>query len=301
VSALTPTGDGRLLFIENGTRVRMIAGDTLMPDAALTARAGTTLTGLVVDPWFSQNRFVYVGEAETRADGGRVLSIVRYREVAGTFAEGAALATAMPLPHDGNTPLAMDGARRLYVAVPGAVDGLAAADSPYYAMVLRFESDGTVPRDSRGGSPVFAAGYAEPLSLAWNAMRNELWLAGAGAAWSETVARLPLGADDPTWPRVPQSTGLHAGDSVLSVFGASDLVVVDEVDGVVRIDGRALRVVSAASPSVSDLGGRPRSATLDGNDLYVAVVDQGTTLSAPDFSGPAEAGHYVRIVRVRKH
>jgi len=301
-SALTPTGDGRLLFVEDGRHVRVIAADTLMPDPALTAESGTRLAGLVLDPAFDRNRFVYVGEVETRADGSRELNIVRYRDVASSLAEGAAIIAGLPLPARGDAPFTIDAARRLYVAVPDGPDG-SRMGSPYGGMVLRFESDGSVSRDSRGGSPVLAHGYAQPVSLVWSAARNELWLAGFDADWDGALARLPLGGDVAEWPRTPTVANLDAGSSIVSLFSASrpgrdratpgasgDLVLVDEDEGLLRIDADALRVVPTAPLSAVDLGGEPTFAALDGSDLYLVMTPPAVALSPSS-----------QIVRVRQH
>ena len=217
-SALTPTGDGRLLFIEDGRRVRVISGDTLAQESALTVdTTATRLAGLALDPAFARNHFVYVGEVETRADASRELNIVRYRELQNVLAEGAAIVAGLPLPPVGDAPFTIDSARRLYVAAPATLNSSGNA-TPYGGMVLRFESDGTVSRDSHGGSPVLARGSAQPSSLVWSSAGNELWLAGSGAEWTGVLGRIRLGgesaeastAESAEWPRVPNTIAVSA-------------------------------------------------------------------------------------------
>ena len=297
ISVLTPTGDGRLLFIDDGGRhVRLIAGDTLMPDAALTADGTSRLTGIVVDPAFDRNHFVYVSEIDRRADGRRDLSIVRYREVAGLLAEGAALVSAIPLPSYGDAPFTVDGSRRLYVAVPGS----SSAESPYAGTVLRFESDGTVPRDSRAGSPILAHGYAEPTSLVWSSVGNQLWLAGDDGAWEGRLARLALSGDAAEWPRMPAGVALDRDAMILSLFSAGPstsgsttarvetggVALIDDEGVLLRIDPYTQRVAAASLPSIAVLGGQPISAVLDGGVIYVVVRPDDT-----DVTG----SHIVRI------
>lgn len=300
-TSLTPTGDGRLLFIADGTQVRVIAGDTLMPDPALTADGSTRLGSLVLDPLFDRNRYIYVTEILTRPDGLRELSVVRYREVASTFAEGAAVVTGIPLPQRGDAPFTIDATRRLYIAVPDSSDGFSTG-SPYGGMVLRFESDGSVPRNSRGGSPVLARGYAEPASLAWSAVRNELWLAGAGSDWDGSLARLPLGEDSAAWPRQPASAGLDGATSIVSLFSTprtratsasgnmgDGLILVADDGGMLYIDAQSRRARPAVSLSVSELGGEPISAALDGVDIYIVLTP------ATDRSDASEIARLRRI------
>ena len=171
---------------------------------------------LALDPFFERTRFVYATEVESGADGSRRLNIVRYREVANALGERATIVTGIPLPNDGDAPLAVDGAGRLYLAIPAAADG---APSVYDGMVLRFESDGSVSRDSRGGSPVLAYGYERPVALAWSDARNELWLAGSNASGDGALARLPLEGTTTEWPRVPRATAVVEPDSsIVSLY-----------------------------------------------------------------------------------
>lgn len=166
VTDLTPTDDGRLFFIHDRRHVRVIAGNVLMSDSALTADPGVEVTGLALDPAFEGTRHVYVGEVDTRVDRSRTLTVKRYREVAGTLAEGAAIVAGLPLPEIGDAPFTIDARGRIYVAVPSAVDS-GRGGSPYEGMVIGFERDGTVSHGSRAGSPIIARGYDRPDALAW--------------------------------------------------------------------------------------------------------------------------------------
>ena len=102
-SALTRTADGRAFFIENGRHVRVIEDDLFVSGFALSANASSTFAGLVLDPAFTDTRFVYVGVVEASPDGSRELDIVRYREVANTLGQGAVIVAGLPLPVTGGT------------------------------------------------------------------------------------------------------------------------------------------------------------------------------------------------------
>ena len=99
--------------------------------------------------------------------------------------------------------------------MPAGPDG---ARSVYGGKVLRFESDGSVPLDSRAGSPVFAYGYEQPAALSWSRERNEIWLAGSSASWSGPLARLPLDAKGAEWPRMPGDANLDSDSSIVSLY-----------------------------------------------------------------------------------
>ena len=216
VSTLVRTSDRRLLFIEDGQRVRIVEDDVLAPEPALTAAASAVLTGLVLDPAFADTRLVYVGVVEESSGGNRQLSIVRYREVANALGEGAVIVAGLPLPATGTPSLAVDAARRLYVAMPAAPPGDPRPDR-YAGMVLRFESDGTAVRDDGVDAPIFSRGYAQPTALAWTGMGNDsvaVWNSRgrgrcAGASVAESCVRWVCGGSRERRP----CYGLRRGES----------------------------------------------------------------------------------------
>lgn len=287
-SSLTPLHDGRVLFVEDARRIRIIDGAALLSEPALQPRSPSTqIAGLVVHPDFARNRFLYVGEIDTTAGGGRELRIVRYREMANILAEGAAIVTGLPLPSSGGAPFTIDSAGRIYVAVPAEPNSYRDT-SPYAGMVLRFENDGSVRRDSPAGSPVFARGYSQPASLIWNEPWNELWLAGSGAEWSGPLARLSLTQDLDRWPAIPRDATLLT-ESAIVHLGASpvagrasmnqapaNVIVVDENGAVFSIIADAAGVTAAEQLSTNDLGGAATSAALhtEGvrNEIYLALT-----------------------------
>jgi hypothetical protein len=279
-SSLAPIGDGRLFFIEDRRRVRALIGDTLSPEPAMTAESeATQLAGLVVDPAFSRTRLVYVGQVDTHSDGSRELSIVRYREVQNRLGEGAVIVSGLPLPLAGDAPFAIDSAGRIYVAMPAMPGEIGISRTPYGGMLLRFERDGTVPHDNRAGSPVFARGYAQPISLQWSAAGSELWMSGEDAGSLGSLARLPLDGAASDWPRIPTATrtasvlaspfgalnlsapslGADGGATHLFAGGAGSLIRVD-----VALDGSATTTQASAV-------GQPMSVAVSGSQIYVAL------------------------------
>jgi hypothetical protein len=247
---------------------------------------------------------------DTRSDGSRELNIVRYREVQNVLAEGAVIVAGLPVPPVGDAPFTIDSARRLYVAAPATLTSYRNA-SPYGGMVLRFESDGTVSRDSHAGSPVLARGYARPTSLVWSSAGNELWLAGSGAEWTGVLARIPLASDSTEesaeesaeWPRVPKTIAVAASSPIVALFSVSELtrdasavksgsgtlLLVDEVRGVFRINVQPEGGIAAEPVLANALVGEPTSAALDGGDIYIAL-----TIANSHFSPSSQ------IVRLRR-
>jgi hypothetical protein len=206
VSSLAAVSDGRLLFIEDGQRVRVVEGGVLLPEPALDVEsARSQLTHLVVDPSFERTRFVFVSEAETFPDGERKLSIRRYREVQNLLGEGARIVPDLSMPPSGEARFTVDTAGRLYVAMPAEGHPERGRRNPYGGFILHFNRDGTVPRESRGGSPILAQGYAQPTALEWDAAGQRLWLSGVDPRWPSSVAQLEMSVREPAaWPRLPQ-------------------------------------------------------------------------------------------------
>ena len=101
--------------------------------------------------------------------------------------------------------LTVDDEERIYVAMPAASSQRA---DPYAGNILRFNADGTVPRDSHAASPVFARGFSEPANLGWYG--RELLATGTSDEWPQSAARLKLDLPATSWPQSldPVSLGL---------------------------------------------------------------------------------------------
>jgi hypothetical protein len=205
VTSLAATGDGRLLFVEDGQRVRVMEGGVLLPEPALEVEsARSALTHLVVDPAFGLTRFVFVGETEALQDGNHELNIRRYREVQNHLGEGARIVSGLSILPSAQARFTVDTAGRLYVAMPAEDHIERGRRNPYGGFVLHFDRDGAVPRESRGGSPILAQGYARPTALEWDAAGQRLWLSGDDARWP-SLAQLEMRAPESAeWPRLPQ-------------------------------------------------------------------------------------------------
>ena len=161
LSALTPTVDGRLFFIEDRRRVRVLSHSGMSEVALETRRDIATMA---LDPTFVQTGLVIVAESEPDAGPMHELRIVRYRELNGTLGEGAAVVTGLELAQGALAPIAVDSDRRIYVALPAA-SGERTGD-PYAGHLLWFNADWTVPAGARGGSPGLTRRALLP-SLTW--------------------------------------------------------------------------------------------------------------------------------------
>ena len=138
IDALAAMGDGRVLIVEDGRRIRVVDGHTLSNDDALEASRSITFIGVAVDPRLDQRSRVYVAEAERRDDGTRELRIVRYRQVQNALGEPAVIVAGIHIPETGDAPFTVDSNGRIFIAIPSAEADAKSAGS----VVFGFESDG---------------------------------------------------------------------------------------------------------------------------------------------------------------
>ena len=227
VTSMTALPDGRLLAIEDGQRVLItdVVAHDFLSDPALILNDPSQLQRLdqiVVGPDFSSSKTVYVSRIEARGDGRSELRITRYREVHNQLGEAAVVLAGLTLPSSGAPVFAADASGHLYVALPSPPGSFGQGRDLYQGKILRFQDDGSVPPDSRAGSPIFAEGFEAPLALIWSGTRNEILMAGQGAGAERVISRLDLAASEATgWPRVPaplDDTDIESAD-VTQVLG----------------------------------------------------------------------------------
>ena len=174
--ALTP--DGRLFIAQRDGTIRGVRDGTLSEPASLSDRwaTGDRLLAIAIDPDFVRTRFVFAIVA-----GGGTFSVIRVREVGGTFGDRAVLlggisaAAAEPA-----ASLRFGPDRRLYAAFDdgGEARQVGDAASPN-GKILRLNDDGTTPDDQAGASPIYAAGSSSPAGLDWQPGTEVLWMADA--------------------------------------------------------------------------------------------------------------------------
>jgi len=198
---LVTTPDGRLLFVEGESRVRVIANDWLRPEPALVLPDGATrIVGLAIGYDFASSGSVFVAWTEV-VRGQSVLNVTRYRELQGVLAQGAVIVTGLPFAEGAVAPLAVDSAGHLYVALPAP----GRQPLPSAGLVLRFTRDGQTPRESNQESPIFGYGYSRPVGLVFDDAGARLWLTGEQTGWAGGLATLPTSGTDRPLPLLPQA------------------------------------------------------------------------------------------------
>jgi len=194
-------GDGRVLIIEDGQRVRVFDGHLLLGKPVLEASQNVAFIAVAVDPRPEQRGRIYVAETERRDDRTRELRIVRYRDVQNLLGEPAVIVGGIQLPETGDAPFAIDSNGRIFIAVPAVrPDG-----KPSAASVLGFEADGSALRSNRAASPIVSSAPSMPSAIAWDDRSEHLWVVGTNEE-GPTVVNVPVTplTSSDAWPRVPQ-------------------------------------------------------------------------------------------------
>jgi hypothetical protein len=203
MTALSPMPDGRVMFIEAGRQVRIVASAANTSAIALPAESNRQLTGLAIDTQFEKSRSVFVAWTES-ARGVPVVNITRYRELGNVLGEGATIVTGLPVTSDSPTPLAVDDEGLIYVAVPADRTASGSRFPGNAGSVMRFDRDGRVPSSNQNASPIVAEGYSTPLTLAIDRSTRTVWLTGRDFGEFGEVAVLGIPAlRRGTWPIHP--------------------------------------------------------------------------------------------------
>ena len=187
VTGLIFTPDDRAFFIHGGQEIREIRNGELIASPLLSREsASARLISLAVARDFAETRVAFVAWSEPTADGREVLNVTRYREVAGSFGEGATILANLPIPTNSNAPLATDEQGYVYLALP------ASERATQSGAILRVDSSGAVPSTNPMYSPVVSSGYAVPSGLVWDGVSRQLWAAGTDVHWSQPLLALPV-------------------------------------------------------------------------------------------------------------
>jgi hypothetical protein len=286
-TSMAAADDGRLFFVEEKQRIRVVAAGTVLPEPALTSGRGTEITGLMLPKDFLRSGQMFLAERQTTSRGTS-MQIARYRNLQNVLGQAAVVIPPIATPRETTAPTAIDDAGNLYLSIPESLDR-----DPYGSRVLRFNAEGRVPAENRSSSPVLAFGYATPTAMAVD-HEGTLWLAGRDQQqWS--VSQLALSElSAQSWPAVPvpaavavpgqgMPTALAPGEP-LAVGGTAEMFQVTaaaerpaELLRVTRRAGQRPETAALALPNY----GEPISVAVSptGDRIYVGVR---TSPSVPD-------------------
>jgi hypothetical protein len=191
VEWLAPADSQLVFFVEGRARVRVIRDDVLVDWPALESPLDSQIVGLAIDGDFAHTRHVFVAFAVPGPDNAPSLTVTRYRELEGVLGEAAPLVTGLAVTPGAPAPLAVDRRGFLYVSQPSSV--------------LRFTTEGFVPRTNLNGSPVVAITPVDSVTgLSVDPSTGRVWIVSNGTEWPRSVATIPRTVEqDGKWPARP--------------------------------------------------------------------------------------------------
>jgi glucose/arabinose dehydrogenase len=204
-SDLAIASDGRVFVTERAGRVRIVGPDGLSPDAALELNDAavshdTGLTAIALHPDFENNGQVYLAYAAEGREGA-VMRIARFRERNGVLAQGAVVARERASSTQYVAArFGTDG--RLYAGVAAGPDSRdAEAQTSILGKILRFNDDGTMPRDNPRSLLAFTSGHRDVRALAWDSATDSMWELERNREAGDELNRISAGGDY-GWPTV---------------------------------------------------------------------------------------------------
>jgi glucose/arabinose dehydrogenase len=211
--AFLPNGD-MLVTERSAMRLRMIRNGVLEPQPisglpdGMSAAGGGGLMSVAVHPRFAETGWVYVTYTKPAERGRRGLGLARGRLRGAELTDVSEL-FAVDEPGGGPPPglpllFAPDG--HLYFFIGGANDEIAQRGDSYYGKVLRFNDDGSVPRNPFAGragfhTEIFTIGHRNGIGLTVHPTTGEVWQNENGPFGGDEVNILKPGANY-GWPFV---------------------------------------------------------------------------------------------------
>lgn len=177
IASMAFTPDGRLFFSEKNTgNIRIMSNDKVLEkpfakisDSYVDVEQG--LLGLVIDPLFEKNHFVYL--YYTAVDNNKIVNrLVRFTDVNNTSTDRTTILDNIPAVHGYHSggALAFGSDDKLYIGVGDATNSIFAQNpSVLLGKVLRVNRDGTIPKDNPyPNSPVYTIGHRNIYGIAFD-------------------------------------------------------------------------------------------------------------------------------------
>lgn len=181
-SALAATADGRIFVAQGSGDVSVWQGGQILSTPAVRLSdvqrvSGMGLVGMTLHPEFATNGRVYMACMGRSRNGALVNRIIRFRELNNVFGEAAVILEDPVAVVSSRPPRIRFGPdRKLYIAFPAADWPTADSSASYAGKILRFNDDGTTPRDNPQSSPIISAGHAVTGGFDWQPNSGRFWL-----------------------------------------------------------------------------------------------------------------------------
>nr|WP_227793370.1 PQQ-dependent sugar dehydrogenase [Paenibacillus guangzhouensis] len=201
--------DGRIFIAERSGQVRVMIENQLQSEPLIDLaediyqEAESGLLGLVLDPRFEQNHYLYVYHTYER-DGALYNRVLRLKEQNNRAAVDRILLDGLGGGTSGNhnggrMKIGPDG--KLYVTMGEQYQPLLAQDPNVRSgKILRINLDGSIPSDNpTAGSPIYSMGHRNPQGLAWHPETGKLYASEHGQSAHDEINIIEAGANY-GWP-----------------------------------------------------------------------------------------------------
>jgi len=212
--AFLPNGD-MLVTERTAMRVRLVRNGKLepevvaeLPQGMASSGGGGGLMAVAAHPRFAETRWVYLTYTKPAERGRRGLGLARGR-LDGTQLVDVRELFKVEEPGSGpppGLPLVFGPDGYLYFFVGGANDEIAQHGDSYYGKVLRFNDDGTVPRNPFAGRDgfkpeLYSIGHRNGIGLTVHPTSGAIWESENGPYGGDEVNIVKPGANY-GWPLV---------------------------------------------------------------------------------------------------
>jgi glucose/arabinose dehydrogenase len=199
-------GDDSFFVNEKRGAIRIVVGGKLLSEPCATLPVNSEflsgLLGIVLDPHYDQNHFLYVYYTNERPYENR---ITRFVVEGNRCTSPRHIVTGIPAsrPHNGGQLVFVGG--KLFVATGDATKGkLAQKIESVNGKILRYAADGSIPAGnpfSKPGrpSPVWSYGHRNPFGLAQRPGTNQLFQTENGPNCNDELNAIVKGANY-GWP-----------------------------------------------------------------------------------------------------
>ena len=253
--------DGRIFFTERPGTVNVIEDEQVMQIMSLGVGGGEGgMLGIVLDPEFEKNHFVYVYYTYNELLGIKN-RLVQYVESNNTLTDEKILLEGIPgAPYHDGGRIKFGPDRMLYVTVGDATNPELSQDiSSIAGKILRINSDGTIPEDNPFGSAVYSIGHRNPQGIAWDESGNLVATEHGPSGWrgvAHDEINLIVSGANYGWPDVigdetlKDATNpiLHSGDDTWAPSGSTfyygdDIPMFDGKYFVAALRGQHIHIV----------------------------------------------------------